>query len=97
MPAVNKGVNVARGSAWPMQGGLQSITNTTTVRTNVPATTASHPYIEVPPKGAAIVPIVPDARDSAKKTQTPSPKKVTIQVEPASGKENVTATSQSTN
>jgi hypothetical protein len=95
MPGVNKSANTNRSSAWPMQGGLQSITNTTTVRTSVPGTTASHPYIEVPPKTAAILPIVPDTGDAAKKSKTPSPKKVTIRVEPASGKENLTSTPKS--
>jgi len=88
---MNKPVSVTRNSAWPMQGGLQSITNTTTVRTNMPVTSAPNTYIEVPPKTAAIVPIMPDTGDS-KKTRTPSPKKVTIKVEPASGKENLTTT-----
>ena len=78
-----------------MQGGLQSITNTTTVRANIPVTTTPHPYIEVPPKVMAVVPIVPDSGDGTKKTKTPSPKKVTIRVEPASGKENFTGTPQS--
>lgn len=96
MPGINKTVNVGRSSAWPMQGGLQSITNTTTVRpNNIPVTTAPHPYIEVPPKTAAIVPIVPDIADANKKTTTPSPKKVTIRVEPASGKENFSTTPHS--
>ncbi|KAL2444042.1 Sporulation-specific protein 5 [Exophiala dermatitidis] len=95
MPAVNKSATAVRSSAWPMQGGLQSITNTTTIRNTIPATPSTHPYIEVPPKAAAIVPIVPDMRDAANKTKAMSPKKVTIQVEPASGKENLTSTSQS--
>ncbi|KAI1615123.1 hypothetical protein EDD37DRAFT_657697 [Exophiala viscosa] len=88
---VNKPVSVTRSSAWPMQGGLQSITNTTTVRTNMPVISAPNTYIEVPPKTTAIVPIMPDTGDS-KKTRTPSPKTVTIKVEPASGKENLTTT-----
>ena len=76
-----------------MQGGLQSITNTSSARANVPGNAATHAYIEVPPKAAATIAIVPDNSD----TKTPSPKKVTIRVEPASGKENyVTATPQST-
>jgi hypothetical protein len=83
-------------SAWPMQGGLQSITNTTAVRANVPITAATHPYIEVPPKTAATIAIVPDTGDVVKNTKTPSPQKVTIKVEPASGKENyISATPQS--
>jgi hypothetical protein len=79
-----------------MQGGLQSITNTTTVRSSVPGAAATHPYIEVPPKATATIAIIPDHGDTAKNTKTPSPKKVTIKVEPASGKENyITATPQS--
>ncbi len=79
-----------------MQGGLQSITNTTAVRNNAQVTGVTHPYIEVPPKTAAAIQIVPDNSDALKHTRTPSPQKVTIKVEPASGKENfVTATPQS--
>ncbi|KIY01662.1 uncharacterized protein Z520_01799 [Fonsecaea multimorphosa CBS 102226] len=88
LPGVNnKAANMIRSSTstWPMHGGLQSITNTTTVR-------ASHPYIELPPKSAASVTIIPDSGDPGKKTKTPSPKKVTIKIEPASGKENYTTT-----
>ncbi len=93
MPGVNKPVSATRSSQWPMQGGLQSITNTTTVRTNIPVTAASNGYIEVPLKTATILPIVPDTGESTRKT--PSPKKVTIKIEPASGKENLTNTPQS--
>ncbi|OAL40348.1 hypothetical protein AYO20_00084 [Fonsecaea nubica] len=92
LPGVNnKTATMIRNSTstWPMQGGLQSITNSTTVRTNLPA---AHPYIEVPPKSAAAIAIIPDNGNISKKTKTPSPKKVTIRIEPASGKENYTAT-----
>lgn len=85
-------MNKIRGSAWPMQGGLQSITNTNALRGSV-ATVAAHSYIEIPPKVAAAVPILVDNSDS--KVQTPSPKKVTIRIEPASGKENYSGTPQS--
>ena len=89
----NKAPNVpvrTSSSAWPTQGGLQSITNTNTVRAT------GQPYIEVPEKAAATVAVVPDNGDSVKNTKTPSPKKITIKVEPASGKENyTTATAQS--
>ncbi|KAK5274954.1 hypothetical protein LTR99_004338 [Exophiala xenobiotica] len=95
MPGVNKPVSATRSSQWPMQGGLQSITNTTTVRTNIPVPAASNSYIEIPPKTATILPIVPDTAESTRKT--PSPKKVTIKIEPASGKENLTNTPQSNN
>ncbi|KAJ9639131.1 uncharacterized protein PV06_07316 [Exophiala oligosperma] len=93
MPGVNKSVSVTRSSQWPMQGGLQSITNITTVRTNMPATTAPSTYVEGPQKTASILPILQESNDATKKT--PSPKKVTIKIEPASGKENVTTTPQS--
>jgi len=89
---VNKIVNPVRSSAWPIQGGLQSITNTSTVRAVLPTT---RQYVEIPQKTMAAVPIVPDNSES--KVKTPSPKKVTIKVEPASGKENVTTTPQSIN
>ena len=82
------GMNKVRGSAWPMQGGLQSITNTSALRGSVA------PYIEIPSKVATTIPILADNSDS-KKVQTPSPKKVTIRIEPASGKENYSGTPQS--
>jgi hypothetical protein len=77
-----------------MLGGLQSITNTTTIRNNNPVATASQSFIEVPAKVNTIVPILPDNVD-AKKAKTPSPKKVAIHVEPPSGKENFTGTPRS--
>ncbi len=96
MPGVHKAINgPARSSAWPIQGGLQSITNTNTGRNNNPMTSAFHPYIEVPPKASAVVAIVAETGEATKKTKTPSPKKVTIRVEPASGKENFSSTPQS--
>ncbi|KIW97911.1 uncharacterized protein Z519_01495 [Cladophialophora bantiana CBS 173.52] len=96
LPGVsNKAVNMVRNStsSWPMQGGLQSITNSTTVRTNLPVNAAPHPYIEVPARSGTSIAIIADNCDPSKKTKTPSPKKVTIRVEPASGKENYTTTS----
>ncbi|RVX74246.1 hypothetical protein B0A52_02078 [Exophiala mesophila] len=87
-PADMPGMNKVRGSAWPMQGGLQSITNTSALRGSVA------PYIEIPSKVATTIPILADNSDS-KKVQTPSPKKVTIRIEPASGKENYSGTPQS--
>ncbi|KAJ9613201.1 hypothetical protein H2200_003142 [Cladophialophora chaetospira] len=94
---VNANLPIRNAStAWPIQGGLQSITNTTAGRPSVPVTGTTHPYIEVPPKTAATIAIVPDSGDTLKNAKTPSPKKVTIKIEPASGKENyVTATPQS--
>ena len=72
-----------------MQGGLQSITNTPTVRNQAATTrgyeegTAKHSVVEVIPEAAEI---------NNNSVKTPSPSKVTIKVEPASGKENVSAT-----
>jgi hypothetical protein len=83
-------------TAWPMQGGLQSITNTTTARTNVPIVAASAPYNEAPSKTATNIPRVSETAGTIKTAKTPSPKRVTIKVEPASGKENfITTTPQS--
>ena len=81
---VNKAVNSTRTNAWPMHGGLQSITNTTTVRDQGP-----RPHVEVTTKHMSAVPAIPEAAEPLLVTKTPSPKKVTIRVEPASGKENM--------
>ena len=64
-----------------MQGGLQSITNTTVRGQQVPA----RAYTEVTTK--TVVPAIPEGLEPAK---TPSPKKLSIKIEPPSGKENVT-------
>jgi hypothetical protein len=66
-----------------MQGGLQSITNTTSIRTTVPVRANSQPRDII------------DIGDASQITKTPSPKQVTIKIEPASGKENLTGTPQS--
>lgn len=83
----NKPVPNARAKAWPMQGGLQSITNTGTVRTQ---TGPIRGYEEVATKQS--VDVVPEASKVTNEVKTPSPSKVTIKVEPASGKENMSAT-----
>ena len=75
-----------------MQGGLQSITNTTTVTKNASATGSAQSFVDA--KMSTAVPIVSGNVD-AKKTKTPSPNKVAIRVEPPSGKENYTGTPQS--
>lgn len=75
-----------------MQGGLQSITNTTTVTKNAPAAPTSQTFIDA--KINTAVPIVSGNVD-AKKAKTPSPNKVAIRVEPPSGKENYAGTPQS--
>jgi hypothetical protein len=66
-----------------MQGGLQSITNTTSIRGAIPIRATSQPREIV------------DIGDATRNTKTPSPNKVTIKIEPASGKENLTGTPQS--
>lgn len=83
----NKPVPNDRAKVWPMQGGLQSITNTGTVRNQAgPARS----YEEAAAKQSAEV--IPEASKVANVMKTPSPNKVTIKVEPASGKENMSAT-----
>ncbi|KAK5046051.1 hypothetical protein LTR84_008508 [Exophiala bonariae] len=94
MPGISKTIHTTRSSAWPMQGSLQSITNTTATRNNVQTTTASQSFIEVPSKVNIIVPSPQDTVD-VKKAKTPSPKKVAIRVDPPSGKENFAGTPQS--
>jgi hypothetical protein len=73
-----------RANAWPMHGGLQSITNTSTYRPPFPRS-----QVEVTTKQISAVPVIPEAVEPIIITKTPSPKKVTINIEPASGKENV--------
>lgn len=72
-------------STWPTSGGLQSITNQgpTPGKAGMKHLSQSHTgdpdttvTVKTPSHAAA---------------RTPSPKKVTIKIEPASGKENVTA------
>lgn len=71
----------SRSVAWPMQGGLQTITNTTTARTQtvVPAQTSSSIVVKTEPS----LPL-----QDARQAKTPSPKKLTA----APGKENVAST-----
>jgi hypothetical protein len=80
---MHKAVNNSRTNAWPMHGGLQSITNTTPYRTVAPRS-----QVEVTNKHVSAVPAIPEVAEPAIKAETPSPK-VTINIEPASGKENV--------
>lgn len=82
----NKPVPNARAKAWPMQGGLQSITNTGTVRNQTGPTRG---YEEVTAKQS--VEVVSEVSKVTNVVNTPSPNKVTIKVEPASGKENMSA------
>jgi hypothetical protein len=68
-----------------MKGGLQSITNTTVTRTQQ---TVARGYADVAGT-RTFIEAIPEVLDAAAdETKTPSPKKVTIQIEPASGKEN---------
>ena len=85
---VSKTVPNARAKAWPMQGGLQTITNTTTVRNQVAPTRG---YEQVAANQSAVEGI-PEAAKANTLMKTPSPNKVTIKVEPASGKENAAST-----
>lgn len=67
-----------------MHGGLQSITNTTSIRDQ-----GAQPQVEVTTKHVSTIPVIPEAAEPHVVTRTPSPKKLTIKVEPASGKENL--------
>ena len=73
-------IKVGGASAWPMSGGLNSISNASTVRTQVPVLPIR---VDIPGKPV-------NTAHVQDKMRTPSPKKVTIKIEPASGKENVT-------
>jgi hypothetical protein len=84
---INKGITAARASAWPMQGGLQSITNTTVRTPALP----NRGYTEI--SGKNVAPSIPEGTEQVT-TKTPSPKRLTIKIEPASGKENATASPQ---
>lgn len=79
-----KVVNTTRTTSWPMHGGLQSITNTTSFRNGV----QRGPSLEASNKQISTVPAIAEQAEPHLVTKTPSPKKVTIKVEPASGKEN---------
>lgn len=94
--SINKLSNGVRTSstAWPMQGGLTSITNTSTVRNQIPVS-ASRTTTEVPPQIVTAVPAMPDLCDGAIKQRTPSPEKVSVKAEAISGKENVIVTPRS--
>ena len=86
MAGMNKPVNGLRPNAWPMHGGLQTITNTNTYR--LPGQV---PQVEVTTKHLSTIPAIPEGAEPVR-TKTPSPKKATIKVEPASGKENMGVT-----
>jgi hypothetical protein len=98
VPGVNKAV-ATRSSAWPTQGGLQSIGNPAAFRGQVPAMPARSSAIDaIPPRSFTAVAIKPDIVDMSTKSKTPSPQKLTVKIEPAGGKENVqvNVTAQST-
>ena len=86
--AVNKMVPNARANAWPMQGGLQSITNNSTVRTDAPS---SCDYVEVTAK-TSNADIDQETIEVNIHTNTPSPDEATGKVELSGGKENVSST-----
>lgn len=71
-------------STWPTSGGLQSITNQGPTPGKAGMKHLSHPQA-----GDADATVT--IKTSSHVAKTPSPKKVTIKIEPASGKENVTA------
>ena len=81
---MHKVVNNTRNTTWPIHGGLQSITNITTIRDQGP-----RPHVEVTTKHVSGTPAIAEAIEPRAVTRTPTPKKLTINVEPASGKENL--------
>lgn len=70
-------------TAWPMQGGLTSITNTTSTRTQAAMPAQSTIAVKTEP----VMPL-----QEARQAKTPSPKKGPA----APGKENISTTPQST-
>jgi hypothetical protein len=95
---VNKAV-ATRSSAWPSQGGLQSIGTAAAFRGQIPAIPARTSVIDaIPPRTFTAVPIKPGIANMTKKSKTPSPQKLTVKIETAGGKENfpVHVTPQST-
>lgn len=70
----------SRSTAWPMQGGLQTITNSTS-RTQIVAPSQSQASVSI--KTESSLPL-----QDVRQAKTPSPKKVA----PAPGKENETST-----
>jgi hypothetical protein len=95
---VNKAV-ATRSNAWLSQGGLKSIGTAAAFGGQIPAMPARTSVIDAnPPRTFTAVPIKSDIADMTKKTKTPSPRKLTVKIEAAGGKENfpVHATPQST-
>lgn len=78
----NKTMPNARANAWPLQGGLQSITNTSNSRDQA----AAGVYVDIAAKHSTVE-VIPETAEVNINTKTPE--KITIKVEPASGKENV--------
>jgi hypothetical protein len=86
---------VARTSAWPTQGGLQSISNAAAFRGQITAMPARSSIIDaIPPRSFTAVAIKPDVGDTSTKSKTPSPQKLTVKIEPAGGKENINVAPQ---
>lgn len=85
--AGNKAVPNARANAWPMQGGLQSITNSSTIRTQQ---VNGRGYTDVINKHTAVE-VIPEINEPQVETETASPGKVNDHVEPATGKENISS------
>lgn len=74
-------------NAWPMQGGLQSITNSSTIRTQQ---LSGRGYVDVTNKHTSVE-VIPEINEPKAKTKTPSPEKVSKVVESVTGKENVSS------
>ena len=85
-----------RSSAWPTQGGLPSINDANAFRGQIPTLPPRNPVLGVVPHRAfTTVPIKPAVPEIAIKAKTPSPRKIEVKIEAATGKENVNITPQS--
>jgi hypothetical protein len=88
-PSVNKAIP-PHGGAWPTQGDLQCIGTTAAFRGQIPAITTRSSVIDaIPPQTSTAVSIRPEIANTSTKPKTPSPQKVSVKIEQASGKENV--------
>ena len=77
-----------RSSSWPNRGSLQSIGTAAAFRSQNPAIPAHTSAIGVIPlRTFTAAPIKPDIAEMTKRSKTPSPQKLTVKIETASGKE----------
>jgi hypothetical protein len=84
---VNKAAAI-RSSSWPNRGSLQSIGTAAAFRGQKLAIPAHTSAIDaIPLRTFTAAPIKPDVAEMAKKSKTPSPQKLTVKIETASGKE----------